>query len=448
MKGARGERLAAALALAAVLAVGGVVERAEATDDQHPALEISTYYYPSFYGPGRRLGIEWDRYANGQSRLRGVEIQWSPDGTGQWTTVGRSGDPPRIDQTYIPTEAVVVVTIEMPDTGRYFFRARIANSTLGTLPWSNVVSTDDAANQTGNPLVRTNHPNAYLGVDDALVFKVWIGGPLTRSFSLWYGTVSKNAEPPVHYTARSGQLDFAPGETVKTVRVPVHALPENRSVATMRLRTTYDAERRQQAWMSEGAIRRPQEQGGSNRAPTATNDTVTTDQDTDYAFAAADFSYSDPDGDALASVKIITLPATGKGALELHGTVISLSALPQTVTRQALAARELTYAPPPGQSGNNFMRFTFRVNDGTDDSTASYTMAIDIVSGTSQRSPLAERRAAVERRDAERAVDQAGAACPRLRLGDAGLHRDGGQRRAADHGDADAGRRDRDHRVS
>ena len=53
--------------------------------------------------------------------------------------------------------------------------------------------------------------------------------------------------------------------------------------------------------------------------PTAANGTVTTNEDTDHTFLAANFSYSDTDSDPLASVKIIELPAAGTGALTLNG---------------------------------------------------------------------------------------------------------------------------------
>ena len=61
-----------------------------------------------------------------------------------------------------------------------------------------------------------------------------------------------------------------------------------------------------------------------NNPPTASDGTVTTNEDTGHTFAAANFSYSDTDSDPLASVKIIELPAAGTGALTLNGTAIHL----------------------------------------------------------------------------------------------------------------------------
>ncbi|HEX7970727.1 MAG TPA: DUF4347 domain-containing protein, partial [Thiobacillus sp.] len=48
-----------------------------------------------------------------------------------------------------------------------------------------------------------------------------------------------------------------------------------------------------------------------NDAPTAASNTVTTAEDTAYVFSAANFNFSDVDGDALASVKITTLETVG-----------------------------------------------------------------------------------------------------------------------------------------
>ena len=56
--------------------------------------------------------------------------------------------------------------------------------------------------------------------------------------------------------------------------------------------------------------------------PTASDGTVTTVEDTAHTFAADEFGYADADGDALAHVKIIELPAAGTGALTLNGTAI------------------------------------------------------------------------------------------------------------------------------
>ena len=115
-----------------------------------------------------------------------------------------------------------------------------------------------------------------------------------------------------------------------------------------------------------------------NSPPTAANGTVTTNEDTEHTFAATDFSYLDGDSDALVSVKITGLPASGKGELTLDGTVIGSGALTQTVTANDLSTSKLKYKPPSNANGNGFASFKFRVNDGTVDSTAEYTITINV----------------------------------------------------------------------
>ena len=60
----------------------------------------------------------------------------------------------------------------------------------------------------------------------------------------------------------------------------------------------------------------------ANTAPTASDNTVTTNEDTAYTFAASDFNFSDTDtGATLASVKIVTLP--GAGSLTHDGSAVT-----------------------------------------------------------------------------------------------------------------------------
>ena len=111
--------------------------------------------------------------------------------------------------------------------------------------------------------------------------------------------------------------------------------------------------------------------------PTSSNGTVTTNEDTDHAFAAANFSYSPGEiGDPLASVKITGLPADG--TLSLDGTAIAPTDLPVTVTTADLTASKLKYSPPANANGTAYASFRFRVNDGALDSDFDYTMTINV----------------------------------------------------------------------
>ncbi len=113
----------------------------------------------------------------------------------------------------------------------------------------------------------------------------------------------------------------------------------------------------------------------ANAAPTASNGTVTTAKGAAYAFGAADFGYSDTDGDALASVRIVTLPASGKGSLTLDGSAVSAS---DTVSAADLGASKLTYTPPANGHGTGYASFTFRVSDGIAESASANTLTVDV----------------------------------------------------------------------
>ena len=113
-----------------------------------------------------------------------------------------------------------------------------------------------------------------------------------------------------------------------------------------------------------------------NNRPTASNGEVTTTEDADYTFTAANFNFSDTDaGDVLSSVKITSLPAAG--TLQVDRRAMTSATPPRTVTRVAIDASRLTYSPPPDANGDDYATFGFTVNDGTADSAAAQ-MTIDV----------------------------------------------------------------------
>ena len=118
-----------------------------------------------------------------------------------------------------------------------------------------------------------------------------------------------------------------------------------------------------------------------NALPTASNSAVRTYANTDYTFAARDFKFADTNvDDALVSVKVVTLPASGKGTLKLNNTAIVETALPKTVTETELGQNKLVYSPPPmDMIGEDFASFTFRVSDGDVDSSDTYTMTVYVL---------------------------------------------------------------------
>ncbi len=121
-----------------------------------------------------------------------------------------------------------------------------------------------------------------------------------------------------------------------------------------------------------------QQQENANSAPTASDGAVATDEDTDHAFSASEFNYSDSESDTLASVKITGLPAADRGTLTLDGPAINLADLPKAVTRAELDDGKLKYTPPADANGAGYASFRFRVNDGLADSADAHTMTISV----------------------------------------------------------------------
>ena len=117
-----------------------------------------------------------------------------------------------------------------------------------------------------------------------------------------------------------------------------------------------------------------------NDEPDGTDNTVTTDEDTDYTFAAGDFGFTDVnDGpDNLQSVIITTIPATG---------TLALSGVPVTAGQEIAVADipNLTFSPVANENGAGYADFTFQVRDdggtangGVDLDSTPNTMTIDV----------------------------------------------------------------------
>ncbi|MCP5012902.1 MAG: hypothetical protein GY942_23235, partial [Aestuariibacter sp.] len=112
---------------------------------------------------------------------------------------------------------------------------------------------------------------------------------------------------------------------------------------------------------------------GVNDAPTAADNSVSTNEDTTYIFSATDFSYSDIDADTLASIEVTTLETVG--ALQLSGVDVTLN---QVISKADIDASNLTFVPVADANGTSYDSFSFSVNDGTEDSASTYTMTIDV----------------------------------------------------------------------
>ncbi len=120
----------------------------------------------------------------------------------------------------------------------------------------------------------------------------------------------------------------------------------------------------------------------NNDAPAGTNNTVSTAEDTDYTFAAADFGFTDPNDvppNNFQSVVITTLPALGSLTLSgnpvVAGQEIPVASIPN-----------LKFTPVANGSGSPYTTFTFQVRDdggilngGVDLDQSANTMTINVM---------------------------------------------------------------------
>ena len=112
-----------------------------------------------------------------------------------------------------------------------------------------------------------------------------------------------------------------------------------------------------------------------NRPPTASDATVDMDEDATYTFSVSDFGYSDADSDDLVHVTIVD--EENAGFLQLSGSGVSAN---DDILVADITAGNLKFAPGgDDRTGSPFATFTFKVNDGEDDSTDTYTMGINVL---------------------------------------------------------------------
>ena len=109
-----------------------------------------------------------------------------------------------------------------------------------------------------------------------------------------------------------------------------------------------------------------------NDAPESADNTVTTDEDTDYTFSTDDFTFSDVDSaDSLDHITIEELPTNG--TLYLSGVEVSAG---DEITAANIA--NLVFRPAANENGDDYDSFTFTINDGTADSSSTYTMTVNV----------------------------------------------------------------------
>ena len=114
----------------------------------------------------------------------------------------------------------------------------------------------------------------------------------------------------------------------------------------------------------------------NNSPPTSANNSINFSSASPWVFNFGNFAYSDPENNAFVGVKIVTLPAAGT-LQQLIGSTWTNVTAGDSISVDALSLGQLRF------SGSVNSSFTFKVNDGSSDSTAAYTMTM-VAASTAQ----------------------------------------------------------------
>ncbi|MDJ0713427.1 MAG: M10 family metallopeptidase C-terminal domain-containing protein [Prochloraceae cyanobacterium] len=118
----------------------------------------------------------------------------------------------------------------------------------------------------------------------------------------------------------------------------------------------------------------------SNQLPTATNNTVTFNEDVIYAFKAADFNFSDSDNsDTLQKVQITALETAGELFLDSNGNNINDGE--DILLNQEIAVGnldQLKFKATANTNGSPYTTFNFKVSDGKDYSSSNYVITVNV----------------------------------------------------------------------
>ena len=350
--------MAALLAVATALILIGTATQAQASNGAVPNLQLSSAT------PGE-LTITWDTPDPAPSDYRVIWAKQDLD----FLSYKNSNEANRGNEYPSGSERSITLTgLTKGQTFKVKSRARYTsggqNNGSWSGPWTGTITTrvkdDPPAAPTGLTASEVTHDSVSLSWTapsrgTVTGYRVLRGADAnslstmtddTGSTSPEYTDSTVDAETTYHYAVLALSQD---GDGVQSTTVS----------------TTTPAEPRQQ-------------QENTNSVPTASNGTVATDEDTDHAFSAREFNYSDSDNDTLASVKITGLPAADRGTLTLDGTAINSADLPKTITKAELDDGKLKYSPPADANGTGYASFKFKVNDGSADSTDAHTMTISV----------------------------------------------------------------------
>ncbi|MGH8330053.1 MAG: cadherin-like domain-containing protein, partial [Pseudomonas sp.] len=115
-----------------------------------------------------------------------------------------------------------------------------------------------------------------------------------------------------------------------------------------------------------------------NVAPTSTNDSQTTLEDTPLILGSTDFgTYSDPENTPLAAVKITSLPLLGSLQYN-NGSAWVVVVQDQVISKADLDAGKLQFVPALNGNGSSYVSIGFKVSDGTTFAVNANTLSVNV----------------------------------------------------------------------
>ena len=143
---------------------------------------------------------------------------------------------------------------------------------------------------------------------------------------------------------------------------------------------------------------------GVNDAPTASNNTITTNEDTNHVFSTSEFNFNDDDASgSLNKIKITSLE--DNGALQYYnGSDWVDVTLNQEIYAADIANNKLRFKPDTNENGSSYTTFGFQVSDGTAYS-SSQTMTVNVTAVND--APTANNDTAAVNEDATTTVSNA-----------------------------------------
>ena len=165
--------------------------------------------------------LSWTEPAAGAGvHITGYNIEKSTDGGVSWDGSSR---------TEAPGSTSATLGIGRNATRHYRIRTLFQRGEVGSDPFARGISAPSppVEARTGEPVgfdlprVGVSDGDGREGVDDAVVFTVWLDRAASETVRVFYQTFDITATAGADYVARSGAVEFAPGETQQTVAVAI-----------------------------------------------------------------------------------------------------------------------------------------------------------------------------------------------------------------------------------